>query len=137
MIETRNRNIKLQELEEHMKKLLGLLVIAMLVLTACGSEESYETIDIDGVQAKIDEGYKVLDIREPSEFEAGHIPGAANKPLSDLQQGNFEGLNTNEKYIVICQSGNRSKQASDILFEEKYTIVNVSEGMSSWTGEIE
>ena len=120
-----------------MKKLLGLLVIAMLVLTACGSEESYETIDIDGVQAKIDEGYKVLDVREPSEFEVGHIPGAANKPLSDLQQGNFEGLDPDEKYIVICKSGNRSKQASDILFEEKYTIVNVSEGMSSWTGEIE
>jgi rhodanese-related sulfurtransferase len=120
-----------------MKKLLGLLVIAMLVLTACGSEESYQTIDIDGVEAKIDEGYTVLDVREPSEFEAGHIPGATNKPLSDLQQGNFEGLNTDEKYIVICQSGNRSKQASDILFEEVHTIVNVSEGMSSWTGEIE
>lgn len=120
-----------------MKKLLGLLVIFMLVLTACGSEESYETIDIDDVQTKMDEGYKVLDVREPSEFEAGHIPGAINKPLSDLQQGNFEGLTTDEKYIVICKSGNRSKQASDILFEEKHTIVNVSQGMSSWTGEIE
>ena len=120
-----------------MKKLLGLLVIALLVLTACGSEESYETIDIDDVQTKMEEGYKVLDVRESSEFEAGHIPGATNKPLSDLQQGNFEGLNTDEKYIVICQSGNRSQQASDILFEEKHTIVNVSQGMSSWTGEIE
>ena len=120
-----------------MKKLWGLLVIAMLVLTACGSEESYETIDIDDVQTKMDEGYKVLDVREPSEFEAGHIPGATNKPLFDLQQGNFEGMDTDEKYIVICQSGNRSKQASDLLFDEKQTIVNVSGGMSSWSGEIE
>ena len=120
-----------------MKKLMGLIPVVMLLMAACGSQEGYETIDIDDMQKKVEEGYSVLDVREPAEFEAGHIPGAANKPLSDLQQGNFEGLNTDEKYIVICKSGNRSKQASDILFEEKYTIVNVSEGMSSWTGEIE
>lgn len=109
----------------------------MLLLAACGSEEEYETIAIDGIQKKVEEGYVVLDVREPAEFEAGHIPGASNKPLSDLQQGNFEGLDTDGKYIVICQSGNRSKQASDLLSEGRYNIVNVSEGMSSWTGEIE
>jgi rhodanese-related sulfurtransferase len=120
-----------------MKKLMGLIAVVMLVLAACGSQEGYETIAIDGIQKKMEEGYSVLDVREPSEFDAGHIPGASNKPLSDLQQGNFEGLDTDGKYIVICQSGNRSKQASDLLSEEKYKVVNVSEGMSSWTGEIE
>ncbi|MGB2993222.1 MAG: rhodanese-like domain-containing protein [Paenisporosarcina sp.] len=120
-----------------MKKLMGLIAVVMLVLAACGSQEGYESIAIDGIQKKMEEGYTVLDVREPSEFDAGHIPGASNKPLSDLQQGNFEGLDTDGKYIVICQSGNRSKQASDLLCEEKYKVVNVSEGMSSWAGEIE
>ena len=123
--------------EWSMKKLMGLIAVGMLLLAACGSQGGYETIAIDGIQKKVEEGYSVLDVREPSEFEAGHIPGASNKPLSDLQQGNFEGLDTDGKYIVICQSGNRSKQASDLLSEEKYNVVNVSEGMSSWTGEIE
>lgn len=118
-----------------MKKLMGLLAVVMLLLVACGSQERNETIAIDGVQKKVEEGYSVLDVREPSEFEAGHIPGASNKPLSDLQQGNFEGLDTDGKCIVICQSGNRAKQASDRLSEEKYNVV--FEGMSSWTGEIE
>jgi len=120
-----------------MKKLMGLIAIVMLLLSACGSQEGFETVTIDGIQKKVEEGYSVLDVREPSEFEAGHIRDASNKPLSDLQQDNFEGLDTDGKYIVICQSGNRSKQASDLLSEENYNVVNVSEGMSSWTGEIE
>ena len=120
-----------------MNRMMSLLLMVMMVLAACGSEESYQTIDIEDVQTKVDEGYTVLDVREVSEFEAGHIPGASNKPLSELQQGNIEGLDSKERYIVICQSGNRSKQASDILSKEKFEIVNVSEGMSSWTGEVE
>lgn len=109
----------------------------MVVLSACGSEETYQTIDIEDIPTKVDDGYTVLDVRETTEFEAGHIPGASNKPLSELQQGNLEGVDSKEKYIVICQSGNRSKQASDILAKEDIQIVNVSEGMSSWTGKVE
>ena len=116
---------------------MSLILMVMMVLAACGSKESYQTIDIDDVQTKVDDGYTVLDVREVSEFEAGHIPGANNKPLSELQQGDLEGLDSKERYIVICQSGNRSKQASDILSKEKFEIVNVSKGMSSWTGEVE
>lgn len=111
--------------------------MVMVIMAACGSEEAYQTIDIEDIQTKVDEGYTVLDVRETSEFEAGHIPGASNKPLSELQQGNLEGMDSKEKYIVICQSGNRSKQASEILSKENMEIVNVSEGMSSWTGEVE
>ena len=120
-----------------MKVVLILFVMVSMVLAACGSEETYQTIDIEDIQTKVDEGYTVLDVRETSEFDAGHIPGASNKPLSELQQGNLEGLDSKGKYIVICQSGNRSKQASDILAKENIEIVNVSEGMSSWTGEVE
>ncbi|MDX1807735.1 MAG: rhodanese-like domain-containing protein [Paenisporosarcina sp.] len=120
-----------------MKKILGIVAILTLFLAACGSENSYETIEIDTIPQKIEEGYQVLDVREPSEYDMGHIVGAENKPLSELKAGNFDGLNAKEKYVVICQSGNRSREASTILNEEKYSILNVSKGMSSWTGEIE
>lgn len=122
-----------------MKKILVVLFAMMLmpVLAACGSEESYETIDIDQIEAKVQEGYKVLDVREPDEYAGGHIVGAANKPLSELQASNFERVDKESSYIVICRSGNRSQEASKILVDEGYTVVNVSEGMSSWPGEIE
>ncbi len=120
-----------------MKKLLVLIGMVTVFLAACGSENSYETIEIEMIPQKVEEGFKVLDVREPSEYDMGHIVGAENKPLSELKAGNFEGLDSSEKYVVICRSGNRSKEASGILTGEEFSVLNVSKGMSSWTGEIE
>lgn len=122
-----------------MKKwLLVVLAVSILALAACSNDSaSYETIDIDEVEAKMKEGFVVLDVREPDEFTAGHIPSAQNKPLSVLQQDDFSELSKEEQYIVICRSGNRSQTASEILVNAGYEVVNVSAGMSSWTGAIE
>lgn len=122
-----------------MKKLfVPLITILILTLTACSSDKSsYETIPLTDVTKKAEQGYIVLDVREENEFAEGHIPNAVNKPLSKLQQDDFEQLSKEEKYVVICRSGNRSQTASDILSAEGYEVINVSEGMSSWTGEIE
>ena len=122
-----------------MKKwLLVVFAVSILALAACSNDStSYETIDIDEVEAKMNEGFIVLDVREPDEFAEGHIPSAQNKPLSVLQQDDFSELSKEEKYIVICRSGNRSQTASEILVNEGYEVVNVSAGMSSWTGAIE
>ena len=122
-----------------MKKwLLAVIAISILALAACSNDSaSYETIDIDEVETKMNEGFIVLDVREPDEFVEGHIPAAQNKPLSALQQDDFSDLSKEEKYIVICRSGNRSQTASEILVNEGYEVVNVSAGMSSWTGAIE
>lgn len=76
-------------------------------------------------------------MRETNEYDAGHIPGAMNKPLSEISAGNLEGLDPNQEYVVVCQSGNRSKQASDLLAEDGYAVINVKQGMSSWTGTVE
>ncbi|WP_107838431.1 rhodanese-like domain-containing protein [Metasolibacillus meyeri] len=118
-----------------MKKfLLGLVLL--LILSACSSA-SYETISLDAIASYIEQGYEVVDVREPIEYGEGHIPNAINLPLSSLQQGQLSPLEQGQKYIIICRSGNRSQVASDILHEAGYSIVNVSEGMSSWTGEVE
>ena len=118
--------------------LLAVLAASILALAACSNDSaSYETIDIDKVETKMNEGFVVLDVREQDEFAQGHIPAAQNKPLSVLQQNDFSELSKEEKYIVICRSGNRSQSASEILVNEGYEVVNVSAGMSSWTGTIE
>ena len=120
------------------KRLMLLLaVLGVLLLSACSQDAGYETIEIDEVAAKQEAGYTVLDVREAYEFEQGHIPGAQNKPLSLLESGDFEGLQKDAKYVVICQSGNRSQQASEGLLEEGYEFVNVAQGMSSWEGAVE
>lgn len=115
------------------------LIIVFVLLTACGARtaEDYETIELKDIQQQVDKGAIVLDVREVEEFEEGHIIGAINVPLSELKKGNRADLDSAEQYIVICRSGNRSKEASDILAGDGYDVVNVSEGMSSWTGEVE
>ena len=122
-----------------MKKLSWLFVALVFLLTACGAKptDSYETIGIHEVQQKQESGSIVLDVREAEEFEEGHIIGAINAPLSGLKTGSRYDLNPEESYVVICRSGNRSKEASEILFTDGYDVVNVSEGMASWTGEVE
>ncbi|WP_207761708.1 rhodanese-like domain-containing protein [Tetzosporium hominis] len=121
-----------------MKKLLVVVTILMMLLVACSNDESsYETIALNDVVSQQEQGALVVDVREADEYAAGHIPGAMNKPLSEISAGNYEGLDPEQSYVIVCQSGNRSKQASDILAEEGYQVTNVEQGMSSWTGAVE
>ena len=120
-----------------MKKVSWIIFIALLLLSACGTEKGYVTVDISQVQQLQSDGAIVLDVREEEEFAERHIIGAINAPLSELKNGKRSYLDEKESYIVICRSGNRSKEASEILIKDGYDLVNVSEGMSSWTSEME
>ncbi|PIC74864.1 rhodanese-like domain-containing protein [Sporosarcina sp. P17b] len=125
-----------------MKKVLW-LIVTVLVLAACGTtnegkkEEVYQTVDLKDIETLQMKGDIVLDVREIDEFEDGHIIGAINMPLSQIQNGDRTGLDKDQKYVVVCRSGSRSKMASEILFDEGYDVINVSEGMSTWQGEVE
>ncbi|MCA1031213.1 rhodanese-like domain-containing protein [Bacillus timonensis] len=77
-----------------------------------------------------------VDVREPSEYEEGHIEGMTNVPLSTLKD-NYEVIPKDKEVVLICRSGNRSMQAATILEELGYPrIVNVDGGMLSWQGEV-
>lgn len=78
----------------------------------------------------------ILDVRELDEFESGHIPLSINIPLSTLVN-EFEELDRNKEYHVICHLGGRSSKASIFLSQQGYKVINVLGGMSAWTGEIE
>lgn len=119
-----------------MKKLLVLLSFVSILIAACSNSNSYETITIDNVTSYQQNGYIVLDVRELDEYAEGHIENALNVPLSQLQNKKFEPMTKEQKYVIICRSGNRSQTASEILVENGFTVVNVKEGMSSWTGTI-
>ena len=56
------------------------------------------------------EDITILDVREVDEFQAGHIEGALNAPLSTLDK-EYEQLDSSKRYYVICQGGMRSERA--------------------------
>ena len=76
------------------------------------------------------ESLSVLDVREVEEFEALHLEGARNFPLSQLADA-YEQLDKTQPYYVICKSGIRSARACQFLAEQGYEVVNVKGGMDA------
>ncbi|MEC6748735.1 rhodanese-like domain-containing protein [Marinilactibacillus sp. XAAS-LB27] len=72
---------------------------------------------------------QLIDVRTSSEFNSGHINGAINVPLNEIQR--FKGKKDQPVYVV-CQSGMRSKQASNRLEKNGYKVINVRGGMNQW-----
>ena len=77
------------------------------------------------------EALSVLDVREVEEFEALHLEGARNFPLSQLAD-TYEQLDKTHPYYVICKSGIRSARACQFLTEQGYEVVNVQGGMDAF-----
>ena len=78
----------------------------------------------------------LIDVREVHEFQAGHVPGAKNLPLSTLEQG-YKELKPDHEYHVICQGGVRSASACQFLSAQDLTVTNVEGGMNAWPGDVE
>jgi rhodanese-related sulfurtransferase len=77
----------------------------------------------------------LLDVREPYEWQAGHAPRAVHLPLSALAAG--AGLPAHVQarpLVVICRSGNRSRQAAELLAARGAVAVDVIGGMRDWAG---
>ena len=121
-----------------MKKLLPILALFLVfALTAC-SNAGYRNVTSEEAKELIDKKkVVVLDVRTVEEFQAGHIPGATLIPVQELEVRMGE-LEKDQPYLVVCRSGNRSVQASEILTGKGFTkINNLTEGMNAWPYEIE
>lgn len=76
----------------------------------------------------------VLDVREPTEFDNGHLLGAKSMPLGSLEARAGElDKHKSKPVIVICGDGNRAGKAATILRERGFaTVVNLSGGFPAW-----
>lgn len=92
--------------------------------------QSVPTIAVDQVPDPLPEGVCVLDVREPDEWQEGHIEGALHIPLMTLP-GRTEEL-PDAELLVVCHVGGRSAQATAYLVQRGYTAVNLAGGMADW-----
>lgn len=80
------------------------------------------------------ESYTIIDVRQPSEYEESHIPGAVLMPLPELPT-RYNELYPELPTIVYCRSGKRSYSAASFLkgigFEQVYSMDG---GMNAWQG---
>ena len=78
------------------------------------------------------DGYILLDVRTPAEISERSIAGSLNIPLQEIEQRLSE-IPRDKKLLVICRSGNRSRQAIQILARHGYTdLYNVDGGILAW-----
>ncbi len=71
---------------------------------------------------------RVIDVRTPGEFAAGHIPGSYNVPLPDLAEHRTEIRSASSPVVLVCQSGRRAEQAESKLADVGLTSVHVLDG---------
>nr|WP_144511067.1 rhodanese-like domain-containing protein [Bacillus sp. FJAT-22090] len=84
-------------------------------------------------------GYRkaqLIDVREPKEFDAGHILGARNIPSSQLRQ-RYKEIRPDKPVYLYCQSSARSARAAMFLKKKGYSELNqLQGGFKTWTGKI-
>lgn len=125
-----------------------LLVFAIAVIFATGCQNAAMKNTNSGVpnvaadikeaspaeaQKAVSKAYsQFIDVRTPEEYAGGHAARAENIPLDTLTTS-FDKLEKNEPVYIICQTGNRSKKAAEILKEAGFKdLVNVSGGTVAW-----
>jgi len=79
------------------------------------------------------QGYIILDVRTPSEYENGHVPGAILLPDYELKEKAASILKDKEQVILVyCRSGSRSSRAAKNLVDLGYTNIYDFGGIISW-----
>jgi len=88
-------------------------------------------IDIAELARRQEAGAPVIDVRQPDEYEGGHVPGARLIPLGEVPDRVAEVPSSGE-VLVICKSGGRSRAAAEVLRGEGIDAVNVAGGTLAW-----
>jgi len=87
---------------------------------------------VDFVQTR--RSHLLLDVRTPEEFVSGHIVGAHNISLQALPQRLAE-VPPEQPVVIYCRSGNRSKQAMQVLAEAGYDELYDLGGIIEWQAQ--
>ena len=129
-----------------MKKISYISLLLTLLLAACGGAAKTavepatidvaslaDTVDVVTVNALLDnENVLILDVREQSEYDDGHIPGITLIPMGEVP-ARLNEIPTDKEVILTCRSGNRSGQVADFLRQQGYTNVhNMEGGIVAW-----
>lgn len=114
---------------------LAVLIIAYSIYSYFSTKKMVKTLSQEEFKA----GYRkaqLIDVREPNEFDGGHILGARNIPSTQLKMRMKE-LRKDKPVYLYCQSGMRSTRAAQMLYKNGYRdIYQLDGGFKKWTGKI-
>jgi rhodanese-related sulfurtransferase len=94
----------------------------------------YENISIDNYKSDYEDkdNHQLIDVREEDEYEAGHLPGAINIPMSEFQARQSE-IDMSQTLILVCATGGRSGMAADYMNAiGHHDVYNLLDGTKGW-----
>ncbi len=116
-------------------------IITLAVLSGSTSQNGAQLAEATRVPAnisvqtaadKLAQGTYLLDVRQQSEWEEGHVDGAVLIPLDQLE-ARIDEIPADQEVMIICRSGNRSGQARDLLRAKGLmNTTSVDGGMNAW-----
>lgn len=127
-----------------MKKMMMIFLVlgAVFTLSACSKKE-YTDIDNEELKEMLesDEEYQFVDVRTKEEYDTSKIPGfdiQVDYYLFKDDHSLLDGLDKDIPVVIMCNSGNRSIDASNIFIEEGFVeVYNLTDGIQGWDGETE
>ncbi|BAZ97789.1 sulfurtransferase [Dehalococcoides mccartyi] len=125
---------------------LALLLTFCGVFTGCDTGSAVDDANLPAVQnisvaeakALIDRNavsvdFIILDVRTPSEYAQGHIPGALNLDYYASFEASLSAFDKTKTYLVYCRTGNRSASAARLMLDNGFAaIYNMQGGINAW-----
>lgn len=111
--------------------LLGVAPLLLLLAIRWMTSGKYRNVSATEAQVLINQGYAIIDVREPNECQTGMLPKSRNIPLSQLSK-RLDDLPSGQ-LLIYCASGMRSRlAASTISRAGQREVANLSGGITAW-----
>lgn len=96
-------------------------------------EASIASMDADAVARGLESGEaQVIDVRDDSEWDAGHVPGSRHVLLSELP-ANADSIDKDTAVVFVCRGGSRSAMAAEAFRASGYNAYNLQGGLLAWS----
>lgn len=89
------------------------------------------SISVVELQHQLPGQAQLVDVRSASEFAAGHIPGAMNIPMDQIET-RLDDLRPNTPLVLICQAGKRARMTAGLLEPCQRQMSVLEGGTSAW-----
>jgi uncharacterized membrane protein YdjX (TVP38/TMEM64 family) len=113
----------------------GLVVFAVFLARIVGKMRASAPLDVKKLKRMLDGGEPVIvvDVRDAGDFAAGHVPGALNIPLAEVERSLSDITADGKKIAFICKTDRKSSKAAEAASKMGVDSAAVKGGMESWT----
>lgn len=110
--------------------LLSMTAMTAMTASGCGTTTAGAESGGQRARAMVAAGATLVDVRTPGEYASGHVEGATNIPVDELE-GRMSEIASDRPVVVYCRSGARSSRAAAALEARGYEVFDLGP-MTAW-----